>query len=68
MGYLKVDDGAGFSVAGTKGLWLYAILAIPLILLTFAVYFLSELHNRRNPARRWEVVEETEKVEGGEMV
>jgi hypothetical protein len=51
MGYLKTVEGGGFSVTATNGLWLYAILALPLVVLTFVVYALSEMYNRRAAAR-----------------
>ena len=61
MGYIHVSD-SGFSVSATKGLIFYAILAIPLIFLTLAVYFLSELFNRRAARRQRDWRDEDEEV------
>jgi hypothetical protein len=47
MGYITVADAPGFSVTATKNLWLYAILAIPLAIITFAIYFASEFLSKR---------------------
>ena len=57
MGYISVADTGGFNVSATKGLVFYAILAIPLVSLTVAIYFLSELVNRRAASRdqSWDV-------------
>lgn len=51
MGYLKTVEGGGFSVTATNGLLLFAVLALPLVLLTFVVYGVSELYNRREAAK-----------------
>jgi len=57
MGYISVADTGGFNVSATKGLLFYAILAIPLVSLTVAIYFLSELVNKRASRRdhAWDV-------------
>jgi len=47
MGYITVADTGGLNITATKGLVFYAILAIPLVSLTIAIYFLSEVINRR---------------------
>ncbi len=47
MGYVSVTETSPFTVVATADLWFYAILAIPLVLLTVAIYFLSELRSRR---------------------
>jgi len=52
MGYISVAETDGFSVIATKGLWFYAILAIPLVIITLAIYFLSELFSRRAARRQ----------------
>jgi hypothetical protein len=56
MGYISVTDTKPFKVAATADLWFYAILAIPLVLLTLAIYFVSEIRLRRAVRRQkhWE--------------
>ncbi|KAI9744085.1 MAG: hypothetical protein M1818_002237 [Claussenomyces sp. TS43310] len=53
MGYINVaPDDPGFNVTAEKALWFYAILAIPMILLTLAVYFACEMANKRTARKR----------------
>jgi uncharacterized membrane protein len=68
MGYLQTGTGGGFSVTGTDGLILYAILALPLVIFVFVVYGLLELHNRRAAAREkaWSPATDDEEA-GGEL-
>jgi hypothetical protein len=61
MGYIHVSE-SGFSVSATNGLIFYAVLAVPLIFLTLAVYFLSELFNRRAARRQRDWRDEDEEM------
>jgi hypothetical protein len=56
MGYISVTGTKPFKVVATADLWFYAILAIPLVLLTLAIYFVSEIRLRRAVRRQehWE--------------
>jgi hypothetical protein len=47
MGFIKVSQTEGFEISADKGLWLFAILAIPLVIITVAIYALFEFSNRR---------------------
>lgn len=55
MGYISVVQADGFTVVATKNLLLYAILAIPLVIVTMAIYFAFELLNRKAARKeeRW---------------
>ena len=46
MGYVSTAQQNGLVVSATKGLLVYAVIAIPLVLVTMGTYFLFELVNR----------------------
>jgi len=52
MGYISVAETDGFSVIASKSLWFYAVLAIPLVIITLAIYLLSELFSQRAARRQ----------------
>jgi hypothetical protein len=62
MGYISVADGEGFSVVVSKGLVFYAILAIPLVIITVAIYLVSEILNRRTAKTQGGLDKETNNV------
>ena len=47
MGYLSVGRLAPFTVIGTADLWLWAVLAFPLIFVTLIIYIMCEILSRR---------------------
>ena len=47
MGYVTVPQNKGFVVSAQKGVWLYALLAFPLILSTLGILFLLEISEKR---------------------
>ena len=47
MGYVSVIQGTNFTLAATRDLWVYAILAIPLIGTTLLIYTIVEMRNKR---------------------
>lgn len=50
MGYVTVNHEAGFAVSAEKGLWLYLVLAFPLMASTMAALVLFELVGNRKQA------------------
>ncbi len=54
MGYMSVAKLGMFSVTADKGLWLYTLLAAPLMIVTMGVLAFCELvvrRHRTNPSR-----------------
>ena len=47
MGYIDVAQSAGLPVSVTKGMWLYIIIAIPLIVMTIMTFLWAEYLSRR---------------------
>lgn len=47
MGYVSAIPEDGLVVSTTKGLWVYTIIAIPLVIVTMAIYSGYEAVNRR---------------------
>ncbi len=47
MGYVSTTQQDGLVVSATKGLLVYAIITVPLVLVTMGTYFIFELANRR---------------------
>ena len=48
MGYVFVVESGNFSVATNKNLWLYVILALPLVCLTMGIFLIRErLHSKK---------------------
>ena len=47
MGYISTSQQSGLVVSATKGLLVYAMITIPLVLVTMGTYFLCELVNQR---------------------
>ena len=43
MGYISAKQGEGFIVSATKGLWLYWVIAVPLVVLTMGSYIVYEM-------------------------
>ena len=52
MGYVSTAQQNGLVVSATKGLWVYAIITVPLVILTMGIYFCFELVNRRLRSRK----------------
>ena len=52
MGYVNTKQGNDLVVSTTKGLLVYTVIAIPLVVVTMGVYFCFELVNRRSESRK----------------
>ena len=52
MGYVNTEKGKGFAVSTTKGLLVYTVIAIPLVVVTMGIYFCFELVIRRSKPRK----------------
>ena len=53
MGYVNTEQGKDFVASTTKGLWVYSIIAIPLVVVTMGLYLCFELvNNRRSESRK----------------
>ncbi len=54
MGYISTTQQDCLSISATKVLLVYAIITVPLVLVTMGTYFLFELVNRRlkSPERK----------------
>ena len=46
MGYVHTEQGKDFVVSTTKGLLVYTIIAVPLVMVTMGVYLCFEIVNR----------------------
>ncbi len=51
MGYVSTAQADGLVVSTTKGLWVYAMIAVPLVIVTMGVYLAFEIVNSRRNAR-----------------
>ena len=51
MGYVTVKQNEGFVISAQKGVWLYALLAFPLILSTLSILVVLEPLERRRQRR-----------------
>lgn len=47
MGYVVAAQQSGLVISATKGLWIYAIITIPLVVITIGIYFVFEFVNGR---------------------
>ena len=47
MGYVSAAQQSGLVISATKGLWIYAIITVPLIVITMGVYLILEFVNRK---------------------
>lgn len=63
MGYVFVTEENNFKIHATADLWLYAIFAVPLLIVTMSIYVVFELLNQRKAKRKAYLVQET-KSEG----
>ena len=54
MGYVDVAQSGGLPVSVSKGFWLYMSIAMPLIVLTIAIFFWAELLSRKALLKRLE--------------
>ena len=52
MGYVNTEKGKGFAVSTTKGLLVYTVIAIPLVVVTMGLYICFELVIRRSKPRK----------------
>ena len=52
MGYVNTEQGKEFIISTTKGLLVYTVIAVPLVVMTMGVYFCFELVNRRSESRK----------------
>ncbi|KAL2054284.1 hypothetical protein ABVK25_005425 [Lepraria finkii] len=52
MGYVSTAQQNGLVVSATKGLWVYAIITAPLVIVTMGIYFAYELLSRRSESRK----------------
>ncbi|KAL6718833.1 hypothetical protein ACLMJK_003067 [Lecanora helva] len=59
MGYISTREGEKFGMSASKGLLIYAIIAVPLVLVTMGVYLFFELFNQtiRRSRKKQTVVE-----------
>ena len=53
MGYVTVTQKEGFVVSAQKGVWLYALLALPLIVSTLGILVVLEFSERRRQRRNF---------------
>lgn len=60
MGYVSAAQGNGLVVSTTKGLWVYAMIAVPLVIVTMGVYFVFEIVNSKINSHKNRVA--TEKI------
>ncbi len=51
LGYVTVAQKGGFVVSAQKGVWLYALLAFPLILSTLGILVVLEISEKRRQRR-----------------
>jgi hypothetical protein len=58
MGYVFTTEEGQFEIHATANLWLYAIFAIPLLIVTLSIYVIFEMLNRRKA--RSKTFQETE--------
>jgi len=63
MGYVFVTEEKRFKIHATADLWLYAIFAVPLLIVTMSICLAFELLSRRRAKRKAYLVQET-KSEG----
>ena len=56
MGYVSTAQQNGLVVSATKGLWVYAIIAAPLVTVTMGIYFAYELLSRRLESRKNKII------------
>jgi hypothetical protein len=67
MGYVSVSTRKHFHILATSDLWLFAILALPLLVVTISMYFFFETLSRRQ-ARRHDVSSNHEGVGSFKLV
>ena len=58
MGYVSAEQGTGLVASATKGLMVYAVITIPLVLVTMGTYLLFEHFNRRSRFRTEKIMPE----------
>ena len=58
MGYVFVTEEKRFKIHATADLWLYAIFAVPLFIVTMSIYVVFELLSRRRAKKKAYLVQE----------